>query len=115
MSADRVILHSDLNCFYASVEMMLNPALRGNAVAVCGSAEDRHGIGLAKSEIAKKAGAKTGMVTWEAKQYCPELIVVPPQYDQYLKYSELARNIYTRYTDLIEPFGMDEAWCDVIG
>ena len=58
---------------------------------------------------------KTGMVTWEAKQYCPELIVVPPQYDQYLKYSELARNVYTRYTDLIEPFGMDEAWCDVTG
>ena len=111
----RTILHSDLNCFYASVEMMLNPALRDKAVAVCGSTEDRHGIVLAKSEIAKKAGVKTGMVTWEAKQYCPELIVVPPQYDQYLKYSELARNIYTRYTDLIEPFGMDEAWCDVTG
>lgn len=115
MSADRIILHSDLNCFYASVEMMLNPALRDKAVAVCGSTEDRHGIVLAKSEKAKKAGVKTGMVTWEAKQYCPELIVVPPQYDQYLKYSELARNVYTRYTDLIEPFGMDEAWCDVTG
>lgn len=115
MSAGRVILHSDLNCFYASVEMMLNPALRDKAVAVCGSTEDRHGIVLAKSEKAKKAGVKTGMVTWEAKQYCPELIVVPPQYDQYLKYSELARNVYTRYTDLIEPFGMDEAWCDVTG
>ena len=115
MSAGRVILHSDLNCFYASVEMMLNPALRDKSVAVCGSTEDRHGIVLAKSEKAKKAGVKTGMVTWEAKQHCPELIVVPPQYDQYLKYSELARNIYTRYTDLIEPFGMDEAWCDVTG
>ena len=115
MSAVRVIPHSDLNCVYASVEMMLNPTLRDKAVAVCGSTEDRHGIVLAKSEIAKKAGVKTGMVTWEAKQYCPELIVVPPQYDQYLKYSELARNIYTRYTDLIEPFGMDEAWCDVTG
>ena len=115
MSVSRVILHSDLNCFYASVEMMLNPALRDKAVAVCGSTEDRHGIVLAKSEKAKRAGVKTGMVIWEAKQYCPELIVVPPQYDQYLKYSELARNIYTRYTDLIEPFGMDEAWCDVTG
>ena len=115
MSAGRVILHSDLNCFYASVEMMLNPTLRDKAVAVCGSTEDRHGIVLAKSEKAKKAGVKTGMVTWEAKQYCPELIAVPPQYDQYLKYSELARNVYTRYTDLIEPFGMDEAWCDVTG
>ena len=75
MSAGRIILHSDLNCFYASVEMMLNPALRDKAVAVCGSTEDRHGIVLAKSEKAKKAGVKTGMVTWEAKQYCPELIV----------------------------------------
>ena len=61
---ERAILHSDLNCFYASVEMMLNPMLRGKAVAVCGSTEDRHGIVLAKSEKAKKAGVKTGMVNW---------------------------------------------------
>lgn len=115
MTAPRTILHSDLNCFYASVEMMLNPSLRGKAVAVCGSTEDRHGIVLAKSEKAKKAGIKTGMVNWEARQRCPDLITVPPQYDQYLKYSELTRNIYKRYTDLIEPFGMDEAWCDVTG
>ncbi|MGM9601470.1 MAG: DNA polymerase IV [Faecousia sp.] len=115
MEPTRTILHSDLNCFYASVEMMLNPALRDKAVAVCGSTEDRHGIVLAKSEKAKKAGIKTGMVNWEARQLCPELITVPPQYDQYLKYSELTRNIYKRYTDLIEPFGMDEAWCEVTG
>lgn len=115
MHNNRTILHSDLNCFYASVEMMLNPALRDKAVAVCGSTEDRHGIVLAKSEKAKNAGVKTGMVNWEARQLCPKLITVPPQYDQYLKYSELTRNIYKRYTDLIEPFGMDEAWCDVTG
>jgi len=115
MRDTRAILHSDLNCFYASVEMMLNPALRDKAVAVCGSTEDRHGIVLAKSEKAKKAGVKTGMVNWEARQCCPELIIVPPQYDQYLKYSALTRNIYNRYTDLIEPFGMDECWCDVTG
>jgi len=107
------ILHSDMNCFYASVEMMLNPKLRGKAVAVCGSTEDRHGIVLAKSELAKKAGVKTGMVTWEAERLCPGLIVVPPHYDQYLKYSKLAREIYYRYTDLVEPFGMDECWLDV--
>ena len=112
---ERAILHSDLNSFYASVEMMLDPSLRGKAVAVCGSTEDRHGIVLAKSDLAKKAGVKTGMVNWEAKQLCKDLIVVPPQYDQYLKYSKLTQAIYQRYTDLIEPFGMDECWLDVTG
>ena len=110
---ERAILHSDLNSFYASVEMMLDPSLRGKAVAVCGSTEDRHGIVLAKSDKAKKAGIKTGMVNWEARQLCKDLIVVPPQYDQYLKYSKLTQAIYQRYTDLIEPFGMDECWLDV--
>ncbi len=112
---ERTILHSDLNSFYASVEMMLDPSLRGKAVAVCGSTEDRHGIVLAKSDLAKKAGVKTGMVNWEARQLCKDLIVVPPQYDQYLKYSKLTQAIYQRYTDLIEPFGMDECWLDVTG
>lgn len=104
-----------MNCFYASVEMMLDPSLRGKAVAVCGSTENRHGIVLAKSELAKKAGVKTGMVNWEARQRCPDLIMVKPQYEQYLKYSELARNIYQRYTDQVEPYGMDECWLDVGG
>lgn len=112
---ERAILHSDLNAFYASVEMMLDPTLRGKAVAVCGSTEDRHGIVLAKSDLAKKAGVKTGMVNWEARQLCRDLIVVPPQYDQYLKYSKLTQSIYQRYTDMIEPFGMDECWLDVTG
>lgn len=112
---ERAILHSDLNSFYASVEMMLDPSLRGKAVAVCGSTEDRHGIVLAKSDLAKKAGVKTGMVNWEARQLCRNLIVVPPQYDQYLKYSKLTQAIYQRYTDLMEPFGMDECWLDVTG
>jgi len=113
MSTTRAILHSDLNAFYASVETMLNPSLRGKAVAVCGSTEERHGIVLAKSEKAKKAGIKTGMANWEARTLCRDLIVVPPQYDQYLKYSKLTRAIYQRYTDLVEPFGMDECWLDV--
>lgn len=94
MSADRAILHSDMNSFYASVEMMLDPKLRGKAVAVCESTENRHGIVLAKSELAKRAGVKTGMVNWEAKQRCKDLILVPPQYDQYLKYSKLVHGIY---------------------
>ena len=111
----RTILHSDLNAFYASVEVMLDPSLRGKAVAVCGSTEERHGIVLAKSELAKKAGIKTGMVNWEARQKCPGLIMVPPQYEEYLKVSQLVRAIYGRYTDQVEPFGMDECWLDVTG
>lgn len=113
--SERIILHSDLNCFYASVEMMLNPHLKDKAVAVCGSTDDRHGIVLAKSELAKKAGIKTGMVNFEAKKLCPNLIIVPPQYEQYLKYSRLARQIYQRYTDRVEPYGMDECWLDITG
>ena len=113
MTNTRTILHSDMNSFYSSVEMMLNPQLKGKPVAVCGSTEERHGIVLAKSDLAKKAGVKTGMVAWEARQKCPGLIMVPPQYDQYLKYSKLAHEIYYRYTDLVEPFGMDECWLDI--
>lgn len=111
----RAILHSDLNSYYASVEMMLNPSLRGKAVAVCGSTENRHSIVLAKSELAKMAGVKTGMVNWEAKRCCPNLIMVQPNFEQYIKYSVLARNIYGRYTDQIEPYGMDECWLDITG
>lgn len=89
----RTILHSDANCFYASVEMLLNPSLRGKAVAVCGSEDDRHGIVLAKSEQAKRAGVKTGQANWEARQACPGLICVPPHYEQYNKFSILLRNM----------------------
>ena len=110
---DRVILHSDANCFYASCEMVLNPELRGKAVAVGGSQEERHGIILAKSELAKRAGVKTGMPLWEAKQRCKDLIIVPPHFEYYSKFSRLLRKIYERYTDYIEPFGLDECWLDV--
>lgn len=112
---ERVILHSDMNNFYASVECMLNPKLKGHPVAVCGSTEERHGIVLAKNYEAKKYNIQTGEVTWQAKQKCRDLIVVPPHYDQYIKYSKIAREIYSRYTDLIQPFGMDECWLDVSG
>lgn len=110
---DRAILHSDANCFYASVETVLNPEFRGKAIAVCGSPEERHGIVLAKSEKAKRVGVKTGMANWQAKQCCRDLIIVPPQYDYYLKFSKLLHGIYRRYTDQVEPFGMDECWLDV--
>lgn len=112
---DRVILHSDANCFYASVEMLLNPELQDKAIAVCGSEDDRHGIVLAKSEKAKRMGVKTGQANWEARQACPGLICVPPHYEQYNRFSMLLRNIYRRYTDLVEPYGMDECWLDVTG
>ena len=109
----RVILHSDANAFYASVECALNPALRGKAVAVCGSTENRHGIVLAKSELAKRAGVKTGMANWQAKALCRDLIFVSPRHDIYAQFSERLREIYARYTDYIEPFGLDECWLDV--
>ena len=110
---ERAILHSDANCFYASVETVLNPELRDKAVAVCGSTEERHGIVLAKSELAKQAGVKTGMANWQARNCCKNLIVVPPQYEYYLKFSRFLHRIYQRYTDQVEPFGMDECWLDV--
>ncbi len=112
---ERVILHSDMNNFYASVECMLNPELKGHPVAVCGATEDRHGIVLAKNYEAKKYKIQTGEVVWQAKQKCKDLIVVNPHYEHYIKYSKLAREIYNRYTDLVEPFGMDECWLDVTG
>ena len=112
---ERVILHCDCNCFFASVEAALNPELNKYAFAVCGDPEQRHGIILAKNEKAKQYGVKTGEAIWQAKQKCKNLVIVPPHYDQYMKFSKLAREIYGRYTDLIEPFGMDEVWIDVTG
>lgn len=111
--SERAILHSDANSFYASVETVLDPSLRGKAVAVCGSTEERHGIVLAKSDKAKKAGVRTGMVTWQAKKLCPDLIILPPHYEYYIKFSRYLHEIYQRFTDQVEPFGMDECWIDV--
>ena len=113
MNDSRVILHCDLDCFYAAVEINENPALRGKCVAVCGSTENRHGIVLAKSYEAKRYGVKTGQANWEAQSVCPGLICVPPHYDLYLQYSQVVRDIYRRYADNIEPFGMDENWVDL--
>ena len=111
----RIILHSDLNNFYASVECLLHPELRNKYVAVCGNKQDRHGIVLAKNQKAKLMGVTTGEAIWEAQKKCPELIIVPPTFDEYMKYSVMVRQIYMRYTNQVEPFGMDECWLDVTG
>lgn len=111
----RKILHCDMNNFYASVECILNPKIREKPVAVCGAAEERHGIVLAKNYRAKAFDVKTGDTIWQAKQKCRDLVVVLPHFEEYVKYAKYARDIYSRYTDLIEPYGMDECWLDVTG
>ena len=111
----RHILHCDINAFYASVEMQRHPELRSKPLAVCGSQEERHGIVLTANYIAKPRGVKTGMAIWQAKQCCPELVTLPPDMDEYIRFSCMAREIYEDYTDQIEPFGLDESWLDVTG
>jgi len=113
MPKDKVILHCDLNNFFASVEMRLDPTLRGKPLAVCGDPEERKGIVLAKCEVAKKHGVRTGDTVWMAKQKCPDINIVVPRHDQYSKHSRLVRDIYARYTDKVESFGIDEYWLDV--
>ena len=104
-----------MNNFYASVEMLYDPALRGKPIAVAGDEEARHGIVLAKNELAKTFDIRTGQVLWEARQQCPGLVCVPAHYDRYLRFSALAREIYISYTDQVEAFGLDECWLDVTG
>lgn len=111
--ADRVILHCDCNSFFASVETALNPAYKNVPMAVCGSESDRHGIVLAKNELAKKYGIKTAETVYSARKKCPSLVIAHPHYDEYTKYSRMVNSIYARYTDMIEPFGIDESWLDV--
>ena len=110
---NRVILHSDMNNCYASIELLHHPELRGKPLAVGGDPEARHGIVLAKDMIAKKAGVKTGMALWQARQVCPNIVFVPPRMDLYLRFSRLAHQIYADYTDQQEAFGIDESWLDV--
>ncbi len=111
----RHILHVDQNCFYASVEMQRHPELRDKPLAVCGSQEERHGIVLTANYLAKPYGVKTGMAIWQARQRCPDLVILPPDMDEYIRFSRMAREIYEDYTDQIEPFGLDESWLDVTG
>ena len=110
---ERTILHCDCNGFYASVECVLRPELRDVPMAVGGNEEMRHGIILAKNEKAKKFNIQTAETIWQAKKKCPELVVVPPHRELYYQYSKRVMDIYKRYTDYVETFGLDEAWLDV--
>ena len=111
---ERVILHCDANAFYASVECLYTPSIRHRPVAVCGSVEERHGIVLTKNQIAKQFGVQTGEAIWQARQKCPDLICVPPDYGLYIRFSKRMRRIYEEYSDRVESFGLDEAWIDQV-
>ncbi len=108
-------MHCDLNNFYASVEQKLHPEYDGLPLAVCGDPKQRHGIVLAKNQLAKKAGVQTGEAIWISKQKCPDIVFVAPHYNEYVKYSKQVFSIYTQYTDRVESFGIDECWLDVTG
>ena len=110
---ERVILHSDMNNFYASVECLYNPSLRDKPLAVGSQGDSQYGIILAKNYIAKKYKVGTGDAIWEAKRKCPGLVVVPANFRQYMRFSKMAIDIYKDYTDQIESFGLDECWLDV--
>lgn len=112
---ERIILHCDCNAFYASVECLLHPEYRDVPMAVCGDPEQRHGIILAKNEWAKKYGIQTAETIWRAKEKCPQLVLAKPHRDKYAEYSKKVNEIYQRFTDLVEPFGIDESWLDVTG
>lgn len=112
---ERTILHCDLNGFYAAVECIFRPELKTVPMAVAGNPENRHGIILAKNELAKKYKVQTAETVWQAKKKCPELVLVPPHHDEYGRYSRLVNKIYEEFTDLVEPFGIDESWLDVTG
>ncbi len=112
---ERIILHCDLNNFFASVSLLFSPTIKDLPVAICGSKEERHGIVLAKNEVAKSFGVKTAEAIFEAQAKCPDLVILPPMMEEYKKYSHACREIFKRYTDLIEPFGIDECWLDVTG
>ena len=110
---ERVILHCDCNAFIASVETLFRPELKNVPMAVCGSPENRHGIILAKNELAKAFNVQTAETIWQAKRKCPNLVLVPPHHSEYGRISKLVNEIYHKYTDYIEPFGIDESWLDV--
>ena len=109
----RIIFHIDQNCYFASVEMISRPELKSVPMAVAGDAEVRHGIILAKNEPAKKYGIKTAEAIWQAKAKCPELVLVEAHHKKYEYYSKKLREMYSEYTDKVEPFGLDECWLDM--
>ncbi len=112
---DRTILHCDCNSYFASVESISRPELKSVPMAVCGDPESRHGVILAKNELAKQYGVKTAETIWQAKKKCPNLTLVSAHHGLYEEYSEKINRIYEEYTDLVEPFSIDESWLDVTG
>ena len=112
---DRVILHCDMNSFFASVELLDHPELKDVPVAVSGDADTRHGIILAKNEPAKKYGIKTAETIWQARKKCPSLVLLPSHHDKYREYNKKINAIFLDYTDMVEPFSIDESWLDVTG
>ena len=110
---ERIILHCDLNSFYASVELLSHPDLREIPMAVSGDPASRHGIILAKNEPAKRFGVQTAETIWQARKKCPGLVLLPPHRELYAQYSRQVNEVYDQYTDLVEPFGIDESWLDV--
>lgn len=113
MNSDRRILHCDMNSFYASVELLSRPDIKDKPVAVAGDPDSRHGIILAKNELAKRFGVVTAETLQAARRKCPELITIPPHHDKYREYSNMLNSIYLEYTNLVEPFSVDESWLDV--
>lgn len=110
---ERTILHSDINCCYASIEHLYHPEYKNKPLAVGGDEKNRHGIILTADYPAKRMGVKVGMALWQAKKVCPELNILPPRMELYLRFSRMAHEIYEEYTNLIEPYGIDECWLDV--
>ena len=95
--------------------MSISSGTEGKPVAVAGDPEARHGIVLAKNYPAKACGVQTGDPLWMARQKCPDIVFTPPHYDRYMQFSTAAREIYSEYTDQVEPYGLDECWLDVTG
>ena len=113
MNRDRRILHCDMNSFYASFELLSRPDIKDKPVAVAGDPDSRHGVILAKNELAKKFGVVTAETIQSARRKCPELVTIPPHHNKYHEYSHMLNSIYLEYTDLVEPFSVDESWLDV--
>ena len=109
----RVIIHADLNSFYASVECLYRPQIREKPVVVGGDEEARHGIVLTKNQVAKKFGIQTGMSLMEARRLCPSLVTVQSDMPLYLRFSKEFREILSQYSDCVEPYGLDEAWVEL--
>ena len=111
----RIILHSDMNSFYASCEALYHPEFLNCPLAVGGDEKNRHGIILAKNQLAKGYGVKTGEALWEARKKCPDLVIVPPNFERYHRFSKKAKKIYYDYTNQVESYGLDECWLDCTG